>query len=290
MLAHFEKREYEGKERVWTGRYRNLNNLPHWHLECELIYIEQGLVRVSHNHQEYVLNEGEAIFLDSGEIHYIKSEAGSITAVTMFDSGLLSDMQNFHLQCAKLCHSYPIPECFENIRRELTARPPFFELQSCQHIISLMIQIFRREKLCTAPLREETSSITKYKRLLTEIEEQYSYITFSDAASFMGLSEPYFSKFFHKISGMTFSRYLNAVRLEHAIDLLKTDKNMSVTEIAACCGFDTVRHFNRVFKDVTGIPPSKMPPDYVLDSKPIRTIRDAFDPTLQNSELLTPEI
>ena len=47
MLANFEKRAYNGTERVWTGRYRNLHNLPHWHLENELICVEQGQVTVS---------------------------------------------------------------------------------------------------------------------------------------------------------------------------------------------------------------------------------------------------
>ena len=72
MLANFEKRAYNGTERVWTGRYRNLHNLPHWHLENELICVEQGQATVSHNHQEYLLTKGDAIFLGSGEIHYIK--------------------------------------------------------------------------------------------------------------------------------------------------------------------------------------------------------------------------
>lgn len=62
MLANFETRKYEGKEKVWTGRYRNLHNLPHWHLESELIYIEKGPVTVSHNHLEYSLDSGDAIF------------------------------------------------------------------------------------------------------------------------------------------------------------------------------------------------------------------------------------
>lgn len=53
MLANFEQRDTSGAERVWTGRYRNLHNLPHWHLENELICVEQGTVTVSHNHQEY---------------------------------------------------------------------------------------------------------------------------------------------------------------------------------------------------------------------------------------------
>ena len=49
MLANFEQRDTSGAERVWTGRYRNLHNLPHWHLENELICVERGTVTVSHN-------------------------------------------------------------------------------------------------------------------------------------------------------------------------------------------------------------------------------------------------
>ena len=63
---------------------------------------------------------------------------------------------------------------------------------------------------------------------------------------------------------MTFSQYLNAVRLEHAIELLKNNtEHLAITEIAAKCGFDTIRHFNRVFKDITGMSPRQMPSDYV---------------------------
>lgn len=288
MLANFEPRNYKGKERVWSGRYRNLHNLPHWHLESELLYVEQGQVTVSHNHQEYSLAKGDAIFLGNGEIHYIKGGADSIVAITMFDSALIADLcAATSLRSAKLEHTYPIPERFADIRRELTERPPFFELQSCEYIISLMIQIFREEELVPVTVSQEHSSIANYKNLLTEIEKSYSYITFSDAAAFMGLSEPYFSKFFRKISGMTFSQYLNTVKLEHAVDLLKNNaERLSVTEIASRCGFDTIRHFNRVFKNITGMSPRQLPAGYVPDFQTVQTIPDAFDPTLQSSELL----
>lgn len=36
--------------------------------------------------------------------------------------------------------------------------------------------------------------------------------------------------------------------------MLKEDI-LSVTEISMRCGFDTIRHFNRVFKDITGMAP-----------------------------------
>lgn len=288
MLANFEKRNYEGKERVWTGRYRNLHNLPHWHLESELIYIEKGTVTVSDNHRRYTLDSGDAVFLGSGEIHYIKSGEDSIVEMALFDSALIQDLLGRYQLCqAKLTHPYPILECLAEIRGELAQRRPFFELQCCESIVSLMIRIFRGEELEERAAAGEGSSISRYKRLLDEIEQKYSRITFSEAAAFMGLSEPYFSKFFRKISGMTFSQYLNSVKLKHAVELLQ-DKNadLSITEISVRCGFDTIRHFNRVFKQLTGMSPRQIPPDYVLDDRPIRTIQDAFNPTLQNSELL----
>ena len=120
MLANFEKRNYEGRERVWTGRYRNLHNLPHWHLESELIYIEQGTITVSNNHQKYRLVSGDAVFLGSGEVHYIKSEEDSVVEMALFDSAIIQDLLGrYQLRQAKLAHPYDISECLEGIRREL---------------------------------------------------------------------------------------------------------------------------------------------------------------------------
>ena len=284
MIANYEKRNYKDGEKIWAGRYHNLNNLPHWHLECELIFVEKGTITVSHNHQNYDLVENDAIFLESGEVHYIKSEEESIVSILMFDPSLIRELtrQN-HLVCARLTYHYPIPAAFAAIRQELEEKRAFFEIQSREYLITLMVQIFRSENLSDCQSDRQTTSIDRYKELLMEIDKKYNSITFRDAAAFMGLTEPYFSRFFRKISGMTFSRYLNIIRVEHAIELLK--QNNKKTETAYLCGFETIRHFNRVFKEITGISPSQMPRDYVLKSHPVR-LADAFDPTLQGSELL----
>ena len=75
----------------------------------------------------------------------------------------------------------------------------------------------------------------------------------------MGFSEAYFSKFFKKIAGMTFSQYLNRVKVEEAVRLLRENKGLPVTEIAFRCGFNTIRNFNRIFKEVTGCTPCPKP-------------------------------
>lgn len=46
MLAKFEKRAYVGSEKVWVGKYRNLQNISHWHMEHEMIVCMEGCAQV----------------------------------------------------------------------------------------------------------------------------------------------------------------------------------------------------------------------------------------------------
>lgn len=289
MLANFEKRENPDKSSVWAGSYQNLHNLPHWHLECELIYVQAGEVTVSHNNTAYHLQKEDCIFINSGEIHYIKGSEDSITDILMFDTALLGNIspKHFQLLYPRLRHHYPVMEYFHAIRDELKKKKEFYDVKVSCLMTDFIIDIFRHEPLCEQKQLKDSSSIENYKNLLSEIEEKCSYITFEDACDFMGLSKPYFSRFFKNLSGMTFSQYLNIIRLEKAIQLLNHNtENLSITQIASSCGFDTIRHFNRVFKDFTGLSPRQLPENYVLSSHSIRSMKKNFNPTLPCSVLV----
>lgn len=289
MLANFEKRENTDKSSVWAGSYQNLHNLPHWHLECELIYVQTGEVTVSHNNTAYHLQKEDCIFINSGEIHYIKGSEDSITDILMFDTALLGNIspKHFQLLYPRLRHHYPVMEYFHAIRDELKKKKEFYDVKVSCLMTDFIIDIFRHEPLCEQKQLKDSSSIENYKNLLSEIEEKCSYITFEDACDFMGLSKPYFSRFFKNLSGMTFSQYLNIIRLEKAIQLLNhNSENLSITQIASSCGFDTIRHFNRVFKDFTGLSPRQLPENYVLSSHSIRSMKKNFNPTLPCSVLV----
>lgn len=289
MLANFEKRENTDKSSVWAGSYQNLHNLPHWHLECELIYVQTGEVTVSHNNTAYHLQKEDCIFINSGEIHYIKGSEDSITDILMFDTALLGNISPKHFQLLhpRLRHHYPVMEYFHAIRDELKKKKEFYDVKVSCLMTDFIIDIFRHEPLCEQKQLKDSSSIENYKNLLSEIEEKCSYITFEDACDFMGLSKPYFSRFFKNLSGMTFSQYLNIIRLEKAIQLLNHNtENLSITQIASSCGFDTIRHFNRVFKDFTGLSPRQLPENYVLSSHSIRSMKKNFNPTLPCSVLV----
>ena len=132
-----------------------------------------------------------------------------------------------------------------------------------------------------------TSEATeRYKKLLYDIDEHAEDYSFSRAVEYMNMSEAYFSRFFKRVSGMTFSMYLNHIRVNKALDLLR-DRNMTMTEIAMHCGFDTIRNFNRVFKQITGYAPRELPDGYILNLRSNSGNDSDFDPTITTSELMT---
>jgi len=75
-------------------------------------------------------------------------------------------------------------------------------------------------------------------------------------AEMVNLSPGYFSNLFRSEVGMSFSDYLIQVRVENAKCLLKRF-GLSVEAISKKCGFNSLAHFSRTFKDRCGLSPLK---------------------------------
>lgn len=286
MFVTYELRHYERGEKVWVGRYLNLQNLPHWHYDCELIYVEQGEVRVAVNDLNYLLHKGKAVFVQSGELHYIQSSAESRVLIFMFESDLIKELSSQQLKSSLLAKEYPFPHYYALMRQELEERRPYYNVQVNALCLSMMVEIFREEELCKSNDPKKDLSVLKFKELLAEIEEKYSTYTFQEAVEFTGFCSSYFSRLFHRITGMTFPQYLNYIRVEKVIEALRNDSSLTVTEAAVRCGFSTIRNFNRMFKSITGYSPSTLPRDFIFRAKAIYRIKGNYDPTLENSRLL----
>ena len=71
----------------------------------------------------------------------------------------------------------------------------------------------------------------------------------------MHVSTFYFCKIFKKVTGMTFTEYLGRVRVEKAKNLL-LNPHLRISEIAYAVGFQSLTHFNRVFRELTGQSPT----------------------------------
>ena len=86
------------------------------------------------------------------------------------------------------------------------------------------------------------------------------------------------------MSGMTFSEYLNVVRVSAAVKMLS--QGMAAGETAFAAGFGTIRSFNRVFRSCTGYTPRELPKDFVFIGDAHETDGNGFDPTLPPTKLL----
>ena len=286
MLAKFEKRAYAGNEHVWVGKYRNLHNISHWHMEHELIACREGSAQVMLDDTMFNITQQQCIFCHSGRVHYISASPDSLLLVCLFDEKMYDPITSpFALENPVFEDRYGILPKLSEIRHELQNQPIFFECRTEAMIGEILVDVFRGESLRKAQW-QFSDVITRYKQLLNHIDLEYEHITYQNAVQFMNMSDAYFSRYFKRQAGMTFSQYLNVVRIEKAVQLLDSAPTMKITDVMLRCGFNTIRSFNRVFREVTGFTPTTLPPGYVLNTRSVPTIQGSFDPTLSDAELL----
>ncbi len=86
-------------------------------------------------------------------------------------------------------------------------------------------------------------------------EHQADDLSLTQVARAVNTSTFYFCKMFKKATGLHFTDYLSRVRIERAKNLL-LNPHLRVSEIAYAAGFQSLTHFNRVFRRIAGQSPS----------------------------------
>lgn len=123
----------------------------------------------------------------------------------------------------------------------------------------LLLLRFLMEVLRICPLiQADEDEVGKLQREILEyIRIHYKdRITLSDMAEQFHLSSKYFSKYFKEHFHLTFSEYVGHLRIDRARELLE-NTDLSVTEIAAQCGFSGISFFIRRFTEANGCSPLK---------------------------------
>ena len=80
-------------------------------------------------------------------------------------------------------------------------------------------------------------------------------IRISEIASMLDTNRTYVSRLVNNTYNMSFSDYINTLRIDYAEQYLLHNKNAKQSDIAAACGFPNASSFNNIFKKITGVTP-----------------------------------
>jgi len=80
-------------------------------------------------------------------------------------------------------------------------------------------------------------------------------IRITDIASMLETNRTYISRLVNSTYNMSFSDYINTLRIDYAEQYLLHHRDAKQSDIAAACGFPNASAFNNVFKKITGVTP-----------------------------------
>lgn len=127
-----------------------------------------------------------------------------------------------------------------------------FEVDELVLSIRAVLEIRRRFAASGTPL-----PAGGLQRALRHMETNFHEpMTLDRAAGEAGMSISCFERYLKSQTGMTFTTYLNCLRITRAKELLLTD-HTPMLQIALACGFSNQSHFNRVFKRIAGMAPGE---------------------------------
>ena len=95
-----------------------------------------------------------------------------------------------------------------------------------------------------------------FHRVLDYLHEHFGEpLTNADVAAALGYHKNYVRDLVKRATGLSLHRYLGAIRIERAIELL-SEGGHAIGEIAEICGYCDIYHFSRAFKEATGVAPT----------------------------------
>lgn len=126
-----------------------------------------------------------------------------------------------------------IEECLRKKRAAIDSRPGYMEVQGRD----------------SDPMLSPIDLVADYIDANT-----HRPLPLQELARIAHFSPSYLSRLFRERKGITISAYITQKRMDHAKYLLG-HTTMDIQTVAAHCGFQTISHFNRVFKQNTGQSP-----------------------------------
>jgi len=233
------KEEYDEDRSVFSPRVKS----------NELIFNLSGDVTVFFGEDVFETKPGSIRFLPKGETskyEVIRKVRGECIDV-FFDTDRPVSEKAF---VVSVLYNEKISMLFKKIFSVWTAKDEGYYYEC----ISLLYKIFSElQKNNTVSKRHRD----KIEVGVSELKNRFSdpSLSVSELAALCNIGESYFKRLFKERYGVSPKRYMVQLRINHACELLRTER-YSVTQISEICGFSDVYFFSRQFKEYMGVSPT----------------------------------
>lgn len=249
---------------------------PHWHERIEIVYVLGEELKIGVNNIVYTLHKRDILIVGMGEVHYFLMQPQKCDRIIVhFELSLFGSLAN-SISGRRLLNPL-IPFCPDNelsafsihafferiilaIQQETQLKEKGFEFILGARLYELAAGIIRyipNEKLCAAEMNKQMKKLQLLEQVAQYVDRNlYREITLEEVSKHVNFSMYHFTRFFKDTTGMTFWQYLNNYKVSKAANYLINTTD-TISEIAFNSGFNSIKTFNRVFKQIKGCSPSE---------------------------------
>lgn len=244
---------------------------PHQHLRIEINYVKKGSCVLHLEHESIHFREGETMIITSEVNHSFEAGAEGTTLMqleflpevflyfnfkdeTWMDGLTPVVLFSEENRLIKIVNNVRIIQAVQHIVNELEQKSPCYQYLVLMSYAELLILIYRYLNEVYLPVCTNASLI----KAIGYMRHNYQLnLTIQDVAESTGIGERYLRKLFTQHLHLSPLDYLNQLRINKAVELLRNTR-LSVKEISFQCGFQSPQYFSRIFKQQMGISPREV--------------------------------
>lgn len=259
--------------RIWYNK-ETLDFLPHWHDAMEVIIPIENYYDVTVDNESHHIMPGEIFMISPRKMHHLIAPDSGARFVCLFNVDFFSSIKDYsgmlfvknsciHITPETYAPVYSeIYDLFTQIWSEYFQNTEFYEFSIYAHLLQAFT-LLTRCQLNQIHLFTESSPnkrrdyFTRLNGVLEYIDDHYTEdLTLDDVADFSGFSKFHFTRLFKEYMNSTFYDYLVGRRIK-AAEILLSQHELSITDVALQSGFSSISTFNRTFKSKKGCTPGE---------------------------------
>ena len=246
----------ESAKNVIKEYNENFNYPLHLHRSFELIITLSGEMTVEVDGTSYVAKEKEAVLIFPNQRHALSSTE-SKHILFIFSPKIVQAFAKKHIGTIPRSCKFRLSELLFESLKSLSADDSITAVKGVLYLACAEIER-QTEFVEACPDKDDL-----LMKIFTFVENNYRYdATLYDLSHAIGYDHAYISRYFKRVTGISYNSYVNICRLNHAAYLL-SDTNTSILECSIESGFKSLRSFNRNFKDYF----NKTPAAYIESAK-----------------------